>query len=153
MCEMSNWRLRSRYLALCCAACLLSSASQAESTEPTHWQDQTLLVKELMLSESEHLMTPRSTVKEEKTSSTQNTLMQKETLVPTLKAMYGVGKRIAAEVDFDGKSYVYLRGQTWPVGDKAGRSQLRMLAMTSRCVEMAYQEQMFTACVVPRGGM
>lgn len=153
MCEMSNWRLRSRYLALCCAACLLSSASQAESTEPTHWQEQTLLVKELMLSESEHLVTPRPMVKGEKTSPTQHVSTQKEAPTLTLKAMYGVGKRIAAEVDFDGKSYVYLRGQTWPVGDEVGRSQLRLLAMTSRCIEVARQEEVFTACVVPRGGM
>lgn len=69
-----------------------------------------------------------------------------------LKAMYGVGKHVLAEVEHNGKSYVYVRGQVWPIGDQKGLSQLRLLSMSTRCVELAYKEQTLSACVVPQGG-
>lgn len=97
-------------------------------------------VKQLMRLESERLL-QSATV--EKTSQSKEVTE----VAPHLVAMYGVGKRVVAEVLFNGRSYVYLRGQTWPVGDQVGKNQLRLLSMTSRCVHLAYQQQEHELCV------
>lgn len=69
-----------------------------------------------------------------------------------LKAMYGVDTRILAEVSFRGETYLYLRGQVWPLGDQQGRSQLRLISMSARCIQVAHKEEHFDACVLPHGG-
>ena len=69
-----------------------------------------------------------------------------------LHAMYGVGKRVIAEVSFEGQLYLYLRGQSWPIGDQQGRSGLRLVSMSTNCVQLARQEEVFDACVLAQGG-
>lgn len=118
---------------------------------PSVWVEQSYLVRDLMRLEAEKLAAPSSVRKMTSQASSPSTNSD----VPPqlfLKAMYGVGQRILAEVDFNGKTYLYLKGQTWPVGGELEPDQLRLVAMTAQCIELAYKEQSMKACVTPKGG-
>lgn len=118
--------------------------------EPTDIQEQKQRVVELMEQESQRLSLSPAT----------RALIVDPTPAPTLKpnlnlnlhAMYGVGSRVLAEVNVNGNTYLYLKGQTWPVGDDSGASQLRLLSMSSRCVLLAHKEAKHNLCLLPLGG-
>lgn len=124
---------------------MCSLASNSTVAEP---QAQALLVRDLIQKENERLAqgVVGSTV-----VSTPYT-EQAQASHPKLIAMYGVGKKVLAEVDFNGQQYLYVRGQTWPVGDVKGSSQLRLIKMSSRCAHLAFQKTEFNLCVTPQGG-
>ncbi|WP_298050238.1 hypothetical protein [uncultured Paenalcaligenes sp.] len=114
------------------------------------WAEQSHLVRDLMRLEAEKLVAPSPVQKE--TSQLSSHINSDGPPQLYLRAMYGVGQRILAEVDFNGKTYLYLKGQTWPVGGELEPDQLRLVAMTAQCIELAYKEQSMKACVTPKGG-
>ncbi len=67
-----------------------------------------------------------------------------------LKAMYGVGKRLLAEVHWNGQDYVYLNGHTWPLGQ--AQKSLRLIRMAGRCITLGLQETQHQLCVRTPGG-
>lgn len=117
---------------------------------PSVWAEQSHLVRDLMRLEAEKLVAPSPVQKE--TSQLSSHINSDGPPQLYLRAMYGVGQRILAEVDFNGKTYLYLKGQTWPVGGELEPDQLRLVAMTAQCIELAYKEQSMKACVTPKGG-
>lgn len=124
---------------------LMQSQAYAHSQVDESLQEQQQLVMDLILAESQQLKAPQA---RSKTLSVQKSpVFDGPELV--LRALYGVGQRLMAEVSFRGESYLYLRGQTWPMGDPQGRSQLRLLEISSRCVRLAHKEHHFDACVSP----
>ena len=116
---------------------------------PLSGQAEAQLVLDLIRAENEQL---QPSVTQEKRNNT--VLLKKEYEDPELilHAMYGVGKRVIAEVSFEGQLYLYLRGQHWPIGDQQGRSGLRLVSMSTNCVQLALQEEVFDACLLPQGG-
>lgn len=117
--------------------------------EPTaEWEAEKTLVLDLMQQEGQRLaLLASNPIKETRPLVLSNDVLDK--LV--LNAMYGVGQNVLAEVNFNGSTYLYLRGQVWPIGDEAGKSQLRLLSMSSRCVRLAHKEQQHNLCVIPTG--
>lgn len=118
-------------------------------TEPTaEWESEKILVLDLMQQEGQRLALLASTpIKEIRPSALNNDVLDNL----ALNAMYGVGQNVLAEINFNGSTYLYLRGQVWPIGDETGKSQLRLLSMSSRCVLLAHKEQQHNLCVIPTG--
>lgn len=108
--------------------------------------EQQQLVRDLIAAETQQLQTA-STAKATPIKAQKSVVDGEPDVV--LHAVYGVGQRLVAEVAFRGESYLYLRGQVWPLGDPQGRSQLRLLELSSRCVRLAHKEQHFDACISP----
>lgn len=72
----------------------------------------------------------------------------------SLIAIYGVGRKLMAEVRIDGASLLFMRGRTNAVGP--GKShRMRLLSLTERCVEIAIGDQQRVLCAnaqLPTGG-
>ena len=95
-------------------------------------------VLELMRQETEKLLRPVA----------KTPLVAAPALVDTLylKAVYGVGKRLLAEVHWNGQDYLYLKGQAWPLGHTQQQA-LRLVQMSGRCITVAQQEKHHQLCV------
>lgn len=133
-----TWRLG---LSLTLWLFIQSSDSYAEDA----LQAQQQIVRDLILAETQQLQTQQALPTKPKAQIP--SVFEGPDLV--LHALYGVGQRLMAEVSFKGVGYLYLRGQHWPLGDQQGRSQLRLLDISSRCISLAHKEQHFDACVSP----
>lgn len=117
----------------------------------TDLQKQQQFIRDLINAENQQLQAPQSTqAAVQKHASTKTVNYEGPEL--SLHALYGVEPRLVAEVTFRGQEYLYLRGQTWPMGDAQGRSQLRLVSLSARCIRVAYKDQHFDACVLPQGG-
>lgn len=68
-----------------------------------------------------------------------------------LVGIYGVGKRLFAEVRAGSQGWVFLRGQPLPVGHTASSTALRLMELSEACVRLARQEEDIHLCL-PRGG-
>ena len=66
-----------------------------------------------------------------------------------LLAIYGVGKKLLAEVKIGEKTYVYLRGQAWAVGTRAHPSSYRLEGISGSCVHLARNQETHTLCLHP----
>lgn len=66
-----------------------------------------------------------------------------------LLAIYGVGKKLLAEVMIDERTHVYMRGQAWAVGVKAGPSAYRLLGISGSCVHLERAGEEHTLCLHP----
>lgn len=147
MYEINSQRQQCLRLGLGVALCLCSFMPlQAEEHSGQDLAEQQQLVRDLIAAENQLLQTPKA-VKAMPIKTSKTPIYAGPDLV--LRAVYGVGQRLVAEVSFRGESYLYLRGQSWPMGDPQGRSQLRLLEISSRCVRLAHKEQHFDACVSP----
>jgi len=63
----------------------------------------------------------------------------------SLVAIYGVGRKLMAEVRIDGATLLFMRGRTNAVGPgKAHR--MRLLSLTERCVEVAVDDRQRVIC-------
>lgn len=125
-----------------------SYAKQPLAEPNAKWEAEKTLVLDLMQQENQRLASLASTpIKEIRPLVAKHDVLDNL----ALKAMYGVGQNILAEVSFNGSSYLYLRGQVWPIGDETGKSQLRLLSMSSRCILLAHKEQQHNLCVIPTG--
>lgn len=66
-----------------------------------------------------------------------------------LVAIYGVGKKLLAEVTDGTQSYIYMRGQALPVGGKAGASTYMLNGMSGSCVQLERKGEAHTLCLHP----
>lgn len=66
-----------------------------------------------------------------------------------LLAIYGVGKKLLAEVRVGAQSYVYMHGRLLPVGIKASSTALLLRGMTATCIQLERDEQSHTLCLHP----
>lgn len=69
-----------------------------------------------------------------------------------LVALYGVGKKLLAEVAIGGQAHVYMRGQPLPVGAKAGPSTYLLRGMSGSCVHLERGGEEHTLCLNPALG-
>lgn len=68
---------------------------------------------------------------------------------PRLKAIYGVGQQLMAEVAFDQVIYLYRHGQALPVGVAAGEDVYLLENITSSCVDLRTSETSHHLCLQP----
>jgi len=66
-----------------------------------------------------------------------------------LVAIYGVGKKLLAEVLVGSHPHVYLRGQALPLGAKAGAQVYRLHGITGSCVHLERRGEAHTLCLHP----
>ncbi|OWT65728.1 hypothetical protein [Candidimonas nitroreducens] len=66
-----------------------------------------------------------------------------------LIAIYGVGKKLLAEVRVGARPQVYLRGQALPLGEKAGPRVYRLHGITGSCVHLERRGEAHTLCLHP----
>lgn len=66
-----------------------------------------------------------------------------------LAAIYGVGKKLMAQVVIDGKPHVYLRGKAEPVGQKPEDAVYKLRDISGSCVHLEYDEHEQTLCLQP----
>lgn len=114
----------------------------AQSTNSEQTLDQ-LRVVELMRQETEKLLQPHP-------SKSPGPSAQTPDETPHLRAIYGVGQRLLAEVHWQGQDYLYLKGQAWPLGHT--QNQLRLVKLAGRCITLAHQEQTHHVCIKNPGG-
>jgi hypothetical protein len=70
---------------------------------------------------------------------------------PRLQAIYGVGKKLAAEVRVGAATYLYMRGQPFPVGQRnADESVFVLREMSSSCVRLERRSQQLNLCLAAR---
>lgn len=66
-----------------------------------------------------------------------------------LLAIYGVGKKLLAEVRIGERTHIYMRGQAWAVGMKASPSSYRLQGISGSCVHLKREEEGHTLCLHP----
>ncbi len=66
-----------------------------------------------------------------------------------LVAIYGVGKRLLAEVLVGSQPYVYLRGQPLPIGAKPDSRVYKLGGISGSCVQLERQHEAHTLCLHP----
>lgn len=66
-----------------------------------------------------------------------------------LVAIYGVGKKLLAEVMIGTQPYVYMRGQALPVGVKASSSAYMLRGISGACVQLERKDEAHTLCLYP----
>lgn len=66
-----------------------------------------------------------------------------------LVAIYGVGKKLLAEVMVGTQPYVYMRGQALPVGVKASASAYMLRSISDSCVQLERKDEAHTLCLYP----
>jgi hypothetical protein len=66
-----------------------------------------------------------------------------------LVAIYGVGKKLLAEVRVGSRPQVYLRGQALPLGAKADAQVYRLHGITGSCVHLERRGEAHTLCLHP----
>ncbi|MBP6020187.1 MAG: hypothetical protein KA735_11905 [Burkholderiaceae bacterium] len=66
-----------------------------------------------------------------------------------LVAIYGVGKRLLAEVLVGSQPYVYMRGHPLPIGAKAGSHVYKLGGISGSCVQLERQDEAHTLCLHP----
>ncbi|SHG84075.1 hypothetical protein SAMN04488135_101398 [Pollutimonas bauzanensis] len=66
-----------------------------------------------------------------------------------LVAIYGVGKKLLAEVLVGSQPRVYMRGQALPVGVKADPDAYRLRGISGSCVQLERKGEAHTLCLPP----
>ncbi len=66
---------------------------------------------------------------------------------PRLVAMYGVGRRLMAEVQVGGRAFLYVRGQALPVGHAGDSAVYRLREMNGACVRLERGAQRHALCL------
>lgn len=69
---------------------------------------------------------------------------------PRLVGIYGVGKRLFAEVRSGSRALLFLKGHSLPVGHVAGHDPYRLKEMADACVRLERQGAETVLCL-PRG--
>lgn len=64
-------------------------------------------------------------------------------------AIYGVGKKLLAEVVIGARSHIYMRGQALPVGGKAGPGTYLLRGISGSCVHLERAGDSQTLCLQP----
>ncbi|WP_143705468.1 hypothetical protein [Pollutimonas subterranea] len=66
-----------------------------------------------------------------------------------LVGIYGVGKKLLAEVEIGAQAYVYMRGHAFPVGMKASAASYQLRGISGSCVQLERKDEAHTLCLSP----
>lgn len=69
-----------------------------------------------------------------------------------LVGIYGVGKRLFAEVRSGSRAFLFLNGQPWPVGHVKGGENYRLKELAGRCVRLERHDEETVLCLPQAGG-
>ena len=64
-----------------------------------------------------------------------------------LIGIYGVGKKLLAEVEIGAQPHVYMRGHAFPVGMEASPSSYKLLGISGSCVQLERKDEAHTLCL------
>lgn len=151
----ARWRLRPSTVASMLAACLMgacpAASAQAQGLTNEELAGQQMSVRELMhLDTRLALARLKDRLNEHGSpSSDSHAALSRQDGGPRLVAIYGVGKRLLAEVVVGTQTQVYMRGQALPVGAKAGASAYRLAGLSGSCVQLERQDESHTLCLHP----
>jgi len=67
-----------------------------------------------------------------------------------LVAIYGVGKKLLAEVKVGARPYLYMRGHSMPVGVKTGADVFQLKGISGTCVQLERKAESHTLCLHPQ---
>lgn len=66
-----------------------------------------------------------------------------------LVAIYGVGKKLLAEVMVGTQPHIYMRGKPFPVGQDGVESAYLLRGITGSCVQLERKQESHTLCLHP----
>lgn len=133
--------------------CCLAAAQANEIDELAADQ---MSVRELMRLETEQtlqrLRAAAGGGQQRTTSTVSNDLgeLSADGAAARLVAIYGVGRKLMAEVQVDGRRLLFMRGRPEAVGP-GRRHAMRLLSISERCVELALEQRRESLCVPMRG--
>lgn len=143
-----------KLLATWVCAWILTSSAQASGPDADDLAADQMTVRELMrLDADQALAQTRARLAAQKNprSPVQGIVSKAVhgSAAPRLVAIYGVGKKLLAEVLVGSQPYVYMRGQALPVGAKPGAALLMLRGITGSCVQLERQDETHTLCLHP----
>lgn len=109
-------------------------------------------VYELMRLDTEQaLMLVRSRTVSSGTPDAHSTQRSRRSMTgePLLKAIYGVGNQLMAEVVVDDITYFYRHGQALPTGVAPGDDVLLLQKISARCVDLGNADRSHHLCLRP----
>jgi hypothetical protein len=133
------------------SACCIGSAWPQNSQSDDLAQDQ-ISVRELMRLDTALAL---SQTKDKLHSRNRTTPAVDSRGLPThggglrLVAIYGVGKKLLAEVHIGSKPHVYVRGKALPVGVSADPSAFHLRGITGSCIQLERKDEAHTLCLHP----
>ena len=80
-------------------------------------------------------------------SDSQTALAQSGAL--KLVAIYGVGKKLLAEVMVGTQPHIYIRGKPFPVGQDGVESAYLLRGITGSCIQLERKQESHTLCLHP----
>lgn len=66
-----------------------------------------------------------------------------------LVAIYGVGRKLLAEVMIGSRPHIYLHGRALAVGAKAGPAEYLLRGISGSCVHLERRQEAYTLCLHP----
>ncbi|MDN5844128.1 MAG: hypothetical protein L0H54_11875 [Alcaligenaceae bacterium] len=138
--------MKSKILALSCLVPLMWVAShvpaQGSGANPETWEVES--VRELMRLDMERAL-------EQRRQSSGRAITATEPVgawqAPRLVAMYGVGRKLMAEVLVGSHPYLYIRGQAHPVGHGKDPDVYQLRGMTGSCVQLQRAQVSHSLCL------
>ena len=138
------------FLGLCLGLCAARPAAVWASVDGLATEQ--MSVRELMRIETDLALSQarRSLRKEDKkTEDKQGDSRISRSGSLKLLGIYGVGKKLLAEVEIGAQAHVYMRGHAFPVGMKAGPSSYKLRGISGSCVQLERKDEAHTLCLSP----
>lgn len=148
-------RLRHRrdvlvFCLLCALLAAMAGRARATPSQAEALEFEQMSVRELMRLDSA-LALSQTRAKLQGSKGSQSSAVLSGETSPRLQAIYGVGKKLAAEVRVGSATYVYIRGQPFPVGQRrADESVFVLRDMNTSCVRLERQSQELNLCLAAR---
>lgn len=147
-------RTRSTIETAVLALCLGLSASMACATVPAvdRLAAEQMSVRELMRMETDLALERARTALRKRDDRSQDTAGESRIAHSgslKLVGIYGVGKKLLAEVEIGKHAHVYMRGQAFPVGTKGSPSAYRLREISGSCIQLERKEEAHTLCLSP----
>ncbi|WP_132583446.1 hypothetical protein [Paralcaligenes ureilyticus] len=146
-------RLSTMLFAAWACAWILTSPARASGPGADDLAVDQMSVRELMRLDAEQaLAQTRARVAGQNNSRAAQGVVSKAAhggTAPRLVAIYGVGKKLLAEVLVGSQPHVYMRGQALPVGAKPGAAVPMLRGITGSCVQLERHDETHTLCLHP----
>lgn len=137
--------MKSKLLVLSCLAAATwamgSTPARGQGADPETWELES--VRELMRLDIERALDQR------RQSSSRALVAESSAVwhVPRLVAMYGVGRKLMAEVVVGSRPYLYVRGQAHPIGHARDPDVYQLRGMTGSCIQLQNVHASHSLCL------
>jgi hypothetical protein len=138
-----------------CLALVLSRLASADTAlpgaEPLPWKDAMKVHELLFLDTEQALLLAREKQRaiQKREPALAGAVTASSGIEPELVAIYGVGKKLLAEVRSQGRSLVYINGKPQPVGTQQGTQTqaYELKGISGRCVRLERDGKGLTLCL------